>query len=49
MTMEYRTEFVERIDRTPTAVSYRFKKPEDFTFTAGQYMLVDLGNKLTRP
>ncbi|MDP7417626.1 MAG: FAD-dependent oxidoreductase [Desulfobacterales bacterium] len=49
MTIEYRTEFVERIDRTPTAVSYRFKKPEDFTFTAGQYMLVDLGNKLTRP
>lgn len=49
MAMEYRTEFIERIERTPTAVSYRFKRPEGFNFTAGQYMLVDLGNKLTHP
>lgn len=49
MTIEYRTEFLERIERTPTAVSYRFKMPEGFNFTAGQYMLVDLGNKLAHP
>jgi len=49
MTMEYRTEFLERIERTPTAVSYRFKMPEGFNFTAGQYMLVDLGEELVHP
>lgn len=47
--MKYRTEFLERIERTPTAVSYRFKRPESFNFTAGQYMLVDLGDKQTHP
>ena len=46
MTMEYRIQFLKRIERTPNAVSYRFKMPEDLNFTAGQYMLVDLGNKL---
>ena len=49
MTIEYRTEFLERIERTPTTVSYRFKMPEGFNFAAGQYMLVDLGNKLVHP
>lgn len=49
MTIEYRTEFLERIERTPTAVSYRFKMPGGFNFTAGQYILVDLGNKLAHP
>ncbi len=49
MTMSYHTEFLERIERTPTAVSYRFKMPEGFNFTAGQYMLVNLGNKLVHP
>lgn len=49
MTMEYRTEFLERIKRTPTAVSYRFKMPEGLNFTAGQHMLLDLGNKLAHP
>jgi len=47
--MEYRTEFLERIERTPTAISYRFKMPEGFNFIAGQNMLVDLGNKLAHP
>lgn len=47
--MVYRTEFLERIERTLTAVSYRFKMPEGLNFTAGQYMLVDLGNKLVHP
>jgi ferredoxin-NADP reductase len=47
--MEYQTEFFERIERTPTSVSYRFKSPEGFTFTAGQYMLVDLGDELVHP
>jgi len=49
MTKEYRTEFLERIERTPTAISYRFKISEDFIFTAGQYMLVDVGNELVHP
>ena len=49
MTMEYQTEFLERIERTPTSVSYRFKRPEGLTFTAGQYMLVDLGDELVHP
>lgn len=47
--MEYRTEFLERIERTPTAVSYRFNKPEGFSFTAGQYMLVNIGEELVHP
>lgn len=46
---KYKTEFLERIKRTPASVSYRFNKPEDLNFTAGQYMLVDLGNKLVHP
>lgn len=49
MTMEYQTEFLERIARTPKAVSYRFKRPPDFEFTAGQYMFVDIGNNLVHP
>lgn len=49
MKTEYRTEFIERIERTPAAISYRFKIPEGFNFTAGQYMFLDLGNKLIRP
>ncbi len=47
--MEYQTEFLERIERTPASVSYRFKMPEGFNFTAGQYMLVDLGDELVHP
>lgn len=45
----YRTEFLERIERTPTAISYRFKTPQGLSFTAGQYMLLDLGNELIHP
>jgi ferredoxin-NADP reductase len=47
--MKYQTEFLNRIDRTPTAVSYRFKRPEGLSFAAGQYMLVDLGNNMVHP
>jgi NAD(P)H-flavin reductase len=47
--MEYRTEFLERIERTPTAVSYRFAMPPGFTFTAGQWMAVDPGDGLVHP
>ena len=32
--------FLERLVRTPTAVSYRFSRPPGFTFAAGQYMLL---------
>jgi len=49
MPTEYRTTFLERIERTPRAMSYRFARPEGFTFTAGQYMLLDLGGKLLHP
>lgn len=49
MKMEYRIEFLERIERTPTAVSFRFKKPEGFRFIAGQYMLVNIGEELVHP
>jgi ferredoxin-NADP reductase len=47
--MEYQTEFLDRIVRTPAAVSARFKRPAELHFTAGQYMLVDLGNDLVHP
>ena len=30
-------------------MSYRFKLPQGLNFTAGQYMLVDLGNELAHP
>lgn len=49
MTMKYQTEFLERIERTPASMSYRFKVPEGLHFIAGQYMLVDLGNELVHP
>ncbi len=46
---EYQVRFLERIQRTPASISYRFTKPEGLTFTAGQYMLVNLGDKLVHP
>ena len=47
--MEYQTEFLERIARSPSSVSYRFRMPAGFNFTAGQYMLVNLGEGLVHP
>ncbi len=47
--MEYQVEFLERIERTPISVSYRFKMPEGLRFVAGQHMLVDLSNDLVHP
>lgn len=47
--MEYQTEFLERKERSPTSVSYRFRTPEGLNFTAGQYMLVNLGENLVHP
>ena len=47
--MEYQAKFLERIERTPISVSYRFKMPEGLRFVAGQYMLVDLSNDLVHP
>ena len=49
MPMEYRTEFIERIKRTTTSVSYHFKMPDGLNFTAGQSMLVNIGNELVHP
>ena len=46
---EFQTEFLERIERTPTSVSYRFSRPEQLAFSAGQYMLVNLGSDLIHP
>lgn len=46
---EYQTEFIERIERTPGSTSYRFTRPKGLNFTAGQYMLLDLGNQLAHP
>lgn len=47
--MDYSVTFRESVKRTSTAVSYRFSRPEGFSFTAGQYMLVDLGAGLVHP
>jgi len=49
MNREYQVSFLERKQRTPHAVSYRFSKPTELSFTAGQYMIVDLGNGLMHP
>lgn len=47
--MEYSVAFSESVKRTSTAVSYRFSRPPGFTFSAGQYMIVDLGAGLVHP
>jgi ferredoxin-NADP reductase len=47
--MKYQTEYLKRTERTPTAVSYRFKMPAGLRFVAGQYMLVDLGDDMVHP
>ncbi len=49
MILEYQTKFLERIHRTPTAISYRFERPLSLDFIAGQHMLVDIGNDLIHP
>nr|MBF0223366.1 FAD-dependent oxidoreductase [Desulfobulbaceae bacterium] len=49
MGTEYQAEFMERIERTPAANSYRFKMSAGLKFTAGQYMMVDLGRELVHP
>ncbi len=43
--------FIERVVRTPAAVSYRFSRPPGFTFAAGQYMLLwpEVGGSLVHP
>lgn len=47
--MEYSVTFIESVQRTPSAVSYRFSHPPGFSFSAGQYLLVDLGAGLVHP
>lgn len=48
--MEYTVHFLEAVPRTSFAISYRFQRPESFTFLAGQYILLNLGEKEhTRP
>lgn len=49
MSTEYQVEFIERIQRTPAANSYRFTRPAGLTFTAGQYMVVNLDGELIHP
>jgi ferredoxin-NADP reductase len=41
--MEFKSAFIERVERTPMSNSYRFSRPGDFDFAAGQYIIVTLG------
>ncbi|XOF33535.1 MAG: FAD-dependent oxidoreductase [Candidatus Electrothrix sp. YB6] len=43
--MEATVRFIERISRTPAANSYRFTRPPGFSFQAGQYAIVSLGEE----
>jgi len=45
----YQTQLIARADISPSCASYRFKKPDNFAFRAGQYMVVDLGSELVHP
>jgi ferredoxin-NADP reductase len=49
--METSLRFIEHIARTPAAVSCRFRRPQGFTFQAGQYMLLwpEPGGSLVHP
>ncbi len=47
--MEYTVHFLDSVERTPAAVSYRFSRPAGFSFRAGQYVIVDLGAELVHP
>lgn len=49
--MAFQLAFIERVVRTPTAVSYRFSRPPGFSFAAGQYMLLwpEPGGSLAHP
>ncbi len=47
--MEYQLSFIDRIERTATAMSLRFRRPPGLDFTAGQYMLVTLNPGLVHP
>ncbi len=43
--METTVHFIERIARTPQINSYRFTRPPGFSFQAGQYVIVSLGQE----
>jgi len=47
---EFRAEFIERVDRTKSVTSFRFKSPEGFSFTPGQFaqVLFDEADKANR-
>ncbi|MBU4263108.1 MAG: FAD-dependent oxidoreductase [Proteobacteria bacterium] len=47
--MEYTVNFIESVKRTSSAISFRFSRPAGFTYTAGQYMIVTLGDDLVHP
>lgn len=49
MSEKYQVEFIEKIQRTAAAISFRFSRPENLSFVAGQYMLVNLGHDLVHP
>jgi ferredoxin-NADP reductase len=42
--MNFETNVVETIQRTPDIKSIRFEKPQEFTYSAGQYIFVTLKN-----
>ncbi len=41
--MQFEAGFLEMVERTPLARSYRFERPEEFDFKAGQWIKVTLG------
>ncbi len=43
--METIARFIKRIPRTPQVNSYRFTRPPEFFFQAGQYVIVGLGHE----
>ncbi len=42
--MNFETDVIEIIQRTPTVKSIRFPKPEGFEYLPGQYMFITLGS-----
>ena len=40
--MRFETSVIQKIQRTPDVISIRFNRPEDFEYTAGQYMFIAL-------
>ncbi|MFZ2498706.1 ferredoxin--NADP reductase [Methanosarcina sp.] len=46
--MSFETRVIEVIQRTPDVKSIRFEKPQGFSYIAGQYVVLTLGNSSTQ-